>query len=237
MRPLRLGHGDTPRTARRLRDRADEARADPRRGPEPLRRNRSRRTSLARVAKDAGITDAELLHHFRDKQQLLLAVVEHWFQRQDERSTQCLSLRRRQGRLPQLPAGHRGQPARPGMIELEVVLAAEAISPDHPAHALFSGWQESGVRRLAANLRAGSSPANSSRARTTWPWPASASRSTRASGFSGWRAGGRSTSSALCACTSTGSCATSPPTAKGCSRLPEAQWEVFILKLQVTGLA
>ncbi len=44
----------------------------------------------------------------------------------------------------------------PGMVELEVVLAAEAISPDHPAHALFSGWQESGVQRLAANLLAGS---------------------------------------------------------------------------------
>lgn len=71
-----------------------------------------RRTSLARVAEDAGITDAGLLHHFRDKQQLLLAVVEYWFQRQDERWMQVSASMRRQGGLPQLPAGHRGQSAR-----------------------------------------------------------------------------------------------------------------------------
>jgi AcrR family transcriptional regulator len=115
-----------------------------------------RRTSLARVAEDAGITDAGLLHHFRDKQQLLHAVVEYWFQRQDEHWTRVsASATAREvfrSYLQVIEANLR----EPGMVELEVVLAAEAISPDHPAHALFSGWQENGVQRLAANLRAGS---------------------------------------------------------------------------------
>ncbi|CAM5352732.1 hypothetical protein SGLAM104S_04139 [Streptomyces glaucescens] len=44
-----------------------------------------RKTSLARIARDAEITDAGLLHHFRDKQQLLLAVVEYWHERMDVR--------------------------------------------------------------------------------------------------------------------------------------------------------
>ena len=115
-----------------------------------------RRTSLARVAEDAGITDAGLLHHFRDKQQLLLAVVEYWFQRQDERWTRVSADASAREVFRSYLQAIEDNLREPGMVELEVVLAAEAISPDHPAHALFSGWQESGIQRLAANLRAGS---------------------------------------------------------------------------------
>lgn len=42
-------------------------------------------TSPARVARDAGIADAGLLHHFGGKQQLLQAVVEYRHHQLDER--------------------------------------------------------------------------------------------------------------------------------------------------------
>src|SRR5688500_6440806 len=44
-----------------------------------------RKTSLARLARDAETTVAGLLHYLRDKQQLLLAVVEYWHERMDVR--------------------------------------------------------------------------------------------------------------------------------------------------------
>jgi hypothetical protein len=42
------------------------------------------------------------------------------------------------------------------MVELAVVLTAEATAPDHPAHDHFTTWQEKGVAELADRLRAGS---------------------------------------------------------------------------------
>jgi AcrR family transcriptional regulator len=113
-----------------------------------------RKTSLARIARDADITDAGLLHHFRDKQQLLLAVVEHWHERMDVRWERVSDSVRDAFRC------HLEDTAEtltmPGMVELAVVLAAEATAPDHPAHDHFTGWQEKGVRELTDRLRTGS---------------------------------------------------------------------------------
>ncbi|MFI5571517.1 TetR family transcriptional regulator [Streptomyces sp. NPDC051740] len=113
-----------------------------------------RKTSLARVARDAEITDAGLLHHFRDKQQLLLAVVEYWHERMDVRWERVSDSVRDAFRC------HLEDTAEtlgmPGMVELAVVLTAEATAPDHPAHDHFTTWQEKGVAELADRLRAGS---------------------------------------------------------------------------------
>jgi AcrR family transcriptional regulator len=113
-----------------------------------------RKTSLARIARDAEITDAGLLHHFRDKQQLLLAVVEYWHERMDVRWERVSESVRDAFRC------HLEDTAEtltmPGMVELAVMLAAEATAPDHPAHEHFSTWQEKGVAELAERLRAGS---------------------------------------------------------------------------------
>ncbi|MFV2118059.1 TetR family transcriptional regulator [Streptomyces sp. Act-28] len=112
-----------------------------------------RKTSLARIARDAEITDAGLLHHFRDKQQLLLAVVEYWHERMDARWERVSDSVRDAFRC------HLEDTAEtldmPGMVELAVVLTAEATAPDHPAHGHFTGWQEKGVAELADRLRAG----------------------------------------------------------------------------------
>ncbi|MEU9440822.1 TetR/AcrR family transcriptional regulator [Streptomyces sp. NPDC048304] len=113
-----------------------------------------RKTSLARIARDAEITDAGLLHHFRDKQQLLLAVVEYWHERMDVRWERVSDSVRDAFRC------HLEDTAEtltmPGMVELAVVLTAEATAPDHPAHEHFTGWQEKGVRELTDRLRTGS---------------------------------------------------------------------------------
>ncbi|WP_028813609.1 TetR/AcrR family transcriptional regulator [Streptomyces flavidovirens] len=112
-----------------------------------------RKTSLARVARDADITDAGLLHHFRDKQQLLLAVVQYWHERLDEQWVRVPDSVREAFRC------HLEDTAEslnmPGVLELAVVIGAEATAPDHPAHDFFSHWQEKGVRELADRLRAG----------------------------------------------------------------------------------
>lgn len=112
-----------------------------------------RKTSLAGVARDAGITDAGLLHHFRDKQQLLLAVVQYWHQQLDEQWARVSDSVRDAFRC------HLDDTAKilttPGILELAVVVGAEATAPDHPAHDFFSRWQEKGVRELADRLRTG----------------------------------------------------------------------------------
>ncbi|MER7395894.1 TetR/AcrR family transcriptional regulator [Streptomyces sp. NPDC000151] len=113
-----------------------------------------RKTSLARIARDAEITDAGLLHHFRDKQQLLLAVVEYWHERMDKQWERVSDSVRDAFRC------HLEDTAEtltmPGMVELAVVIAAEATAPDHPAHDFFAQWQEKGVRELTDRLRDGS---------------------------------------------------------------------------------
>ncbi|MGW7272008.1 TetR/AcrR family transcriptional regulator [Streptomyces sp. NPDC054864] len=112
-----------------------------------------RKTSLARVARDAGITDAGLLHHFGGKQQLLLAVVKYWHEQLDERWVRVSDSVRDAFRC------HLEDTAEsltmPGILELAVVVGAEATAPDHPAHDFFAHWQEKGVRELADRLRAG----------------------------------------------------------------------------------
>ncbi|MFJ4616968.1 TetR/AcrR family transcriptional regulator [Streptomyces sp. NPDC088812] len=113
-----------------------------------------RKTSLARVARDAEITDAGLLHHFRDKQQLLLAVVEYWHERADVRWERVSDSVRDAFRCHLEDTAE--TLAMPGMVELAVVIGAESTAPDHPAHEHFTGWQEKGVRELADRLRAGS---------------------------------------------------------------------------------
>ncbi|MCW8379764.1 TetR/AcrR family transcriptional regulator [Streptomyces justiciae] len=113
-----------------------------------------RRTSLARIARDAEITDAGLIHHFGGKQQLLLAVVEYWHARMDTRWQRVSDSVRDAFRCYLEDTAE--TLTMPGMVELAVVLAAEATAPDHPAHDFFTGWQEKGVEELADRLRVGS---------------------------------------------------------------------------------
>ncbi|WP_404195771.1 TetR/AcrR family transcriptional regulator [Streptomyces tauricus] len=113
-----------------------------------------RKTSLAGIARDAEITDAGLLHHFRDKQQLLVAVVEYWHERMDVRWERVSDSVRDAFRCHLEDTAE--TLATPGMVEVAVMLAVEAIASDHPAHDHFTSWQEKGLRELSDRLRAGS---------------------------------------------------------------------------------
>ncbi|MEV6756696.1 TetR/AcrR family transcriptional regulator [Streptomyces sp. NPDC051214] len=112
-----------------------------------------RKTSLASIARDAGITDAGLLHHFRDKQQLLLAVVQYWHEKLDKQWVRVSDSVRDAFRCHLEDTAE--SLSMPGILELAVVVGAEATAPDHPAHDFFSHWQEKGVAELAGRLRAG----------------------------------------------------------------------------------
>lgn len=91
--------------------------------------------SLRDIARRAGISHAGLLYYFPTKEALLLAVL----QRRDEVDAKREGLREPPGtevveRLLSL-AAHNSE--HPGIVDLYARLAAEAISPDHPAHEYF----------------------------------------------------------------------------------------------------
>ncbi|MFD5870137.1 TetR/AcrR family transcriptional regulator [Streptomyces sp. NPDC060322] len=102
-----------------------------------------RGASLRVIATRCGISHTGLLHHFPTKEALLLAVLEH----RDDVDDEWLSLGgttgvrrlRRFAELAELNAGRRG------IVELFSVVSTEATAADHPAHGYF-------VRRYANSV-------------------------------------------------------------------------------------
>ncbi|MEV7402983.1 TetR/AcrR family transcriptional regulator [Streptomyces sp. NPDC091267] len=94
-----------------------------------------RGASLRMIATRCGISHPGLLHHFPTKQSLLLAVLEH----RDEVDGEWLALGDPTGvdRLRRMVDLAALNAERRGIVELFSVLAAEATSTDHPAHAYF----------------------------------------------------------------------------------------------------
>lgn len=94
-----------------------------------------RGASLRVIATRCGISHPGLLHHFPTKGSLLLAVLEH----RDEVDGKWLSVGDPVGvdRLRRLVGLAALNAERRGIVELFSVLAAEATSADHPAHAYF----------------------------------------------------------------------------------------------------
>lgn len=91
--------------------------------------------SLRTVAERAGMTHAGMRHHFPTKVDLLEAVLQ-W---REEESLQRARLSHPTGidviRAWISSVGENA--ARPGLVELEAVLSAEAIAADNPAHEYF----------------------------------------------------------------------------------------------------
>jgi AcrR family transcriptional regulator len=91
-----------------------------------------RSASIARIAAASGLSQSGLLHHFRSKEELLIAVLE----RRDALDAE---------RLADLEGGAYSLTALvelvhhntevPGLVRLFAVLTSEALAPDHPAHA------------------------------------------------------------------------------------------------------
>jgi len=121
--------------------------------------------SLREIAKRAGISHTGLLHHFPSREALLAAVLEERDRRDAERGRpHPASDAGALCELLELAAHNR---RHPGIVELYVRMAAEAVTADHPAHAYFTGhyraareYARSSFAALAAagELRAGADP-------------------------------------------------------------------------------
>ncbi len=129
-----------------------------------LARNGWRNTSLAQIAKEAGVTPAGLLHHFESKEQLLNAVLDardaddeiHADYRSGDLVTELSRVPERFDRAPEL-------------VGTFTVLLVENIAPDAPLHgrllkryrdaidiitAIIARGQESGQYRADVNAAA-----------------------------------------------------------------------------------
>jgi AcrR family transcriptional regulator len=93
-----------------------------------LARNGWRNTSLAQIAKEAGVTPAGLLHHFESKEQLLNAVLDARDADDDAHADRYGDLIAELSRVPE-----RFDRA-PELIGTFTVLLVENIAPDAPLH-------------------------------------------------------------------------------------------------------
>ncbi|WP_311212146.1 MULTISPECIES: TetR/AcrR family transcriptional regulator [unclassified Arthrobacter] len=112
---------------------------------------------LSQVAADAGLSESGLLHHFRSKKHLLLGVAE----RRLEQTAQWWSSQREQNSDDPLEVfttmveSTRALLREPGLIELFVLVSAEAADSSTPAHQLYATWYERAVGETAQLLAAG----------------------------------------------------------------------------------
>ncbi|MET9084897.1 TetR/AcrR family transcriptional regulator [Streptomyces sp. NPDC004237] len=113
------------------------------------------RTPLTRIAEDVGITEGGLLHHFRSKKHLLLAVMEHRFTSEDEWWANLPQETVGTDVLRAMVMATERHLSEPGLIELFVLTSAEAADADSPAHALFAERYKRAVDELARQLRRG----------------------------------------------------------------------------------
>jgi len=107
--------------------------------------------SLREVAERVGMSEAGLLHHFRSKSALLMAVLDH----RDDLARSLVDFD-----LPDGVEALRGlvrlaehNASIPGVVELYCTLSAEATSPAHPAHAYFVKRYESVRESTTASFR------------------------------------------------------------------------------------
>lgn len=105
-----------------------------------------RASSLRDIAASAGLTHPGLLYHFPNKASLLSAVLEY----RDDLGAIERPVRGELGldALRSLVASARHNQTQRGIVELYVMLSAEATGADHPAHEYFVGRYQSLLARL-----------------------------------------------------------------------------------------
>ncbi|WP_143015735.1 TetR/AcrR family transcriptional regulator [Microbacterium sp. 77mftsu3.1] len=109
--------------------------------------------SLREIAVRVGMSEAGLLHHFRNKSALLEAVLEE----KDDRARAIVPTDSEDGAavLRGLVALAAYNASIPGVVELFATLSGEATAPDHPAHAYFVrryAFTRSTIERALSNL-------------------------------------------------------------------------------------
>lgn len=115
-----------------------------------LARNGWRNTSLAQIAKEAGVTPAGLLHHFESKEQLLNAVLDardaddavHADYRSGDLITELSRVPERFDRAPEL-------------VGTFTVLLVENIAPDAPLHDRLLNRYRAAVEIITAIIERG----------------------------------------------------------------------------------
>ncbi len=95
--------------------------------------------SLSRVAQEAGITRAGVLHHFESKESLLIAVLQHR-DRSDVERLRSATVDRNGPEDARVALDRlvRLNHERREIVRLYTVLAAEALDESHPAHTYFA---------------------------------------------------------------------------------------------------
>lgn len=114
-----------------------------------LMRNGLRGTTLAQIAREAGLSPAGLLHHFESKEQLFNAVL-------DERDAYDQANADRSGDLLQQLEGVAERYRRaPELVGMPAVLMVENLDPDAPLHRRFLDRYRSALRAVAEGIRRG----------------------------------------------------------------------------------
>ncbi|HWJ64466.1 MAG TPA: TetR/AcrR family transcriptional regulator [Acidimicrobiales bacterium] len=110
--------------------------------------------SMREIARNVGLSQAGLLHHFRTKADLLIAVLES----RDNLTSAMARAAAAQAEDPLagLIAVVEDNAARRGLVQMFVVVSAEATDDTHPAHDYFRqraqqviGWTRAGLRQAA----------------------------------------------------------------------------------------
>lgn len=114
-----------------------------------LSRNGWRSTTLAQIAREAGVTPAGLLHHFESKEQLLHAVLDARDFDDDTHSDRGGDLL---GEIAQVADRFNRQPELVGTF---TVLLVENLAPDAPLHDRLVNRQRAATEIVAAGIRRG----------------------------------------------------------------------------------
>ena len=93
-----------------------------------------RATTMKAVAERAGISQRGLVHHFRNKEELLAAVLEA---RDEASGAGHPDFGRAEG-VEDMVRTHLDTMKQPEILELHSTLSAEAIAADHPAHGYYA---------------------------------------------------------------------------------------------------
>lgn len=114
-----------------------------------LMRNGWRGTTLAQIAREAGLSSAGLLHHFESKEQLFNAVL-------DARDAYDLANANRSGDILTRLEGvaERFQHA-PDLVGMFTVLLVESLDPEAPLRTRFLGRYRAAVDAVAEGIRQG----------------------------------------------------------------------------------
>lgn len=94
--------------------------------------------TIAQIASVAGLSQAGLLHHFPNKDAILMAVIE--LRRQENLDLFRSEVGSGQMVVDAVLSVLRTNARQPELVRLFAVLSTEALNPDHPAHRFFIGF-------------------------------------------------------------------------------------------------